>query len=1048
MTPAGILGRILSAAGLAAALAATPALSYAADSVDVVFRHNIPTTGTTYYVPGEFNGWVNTSMPMSFQGSYWARTVRLPVGGKAGGGVPGGFQYKFWYGPSQPGTWFNDPLNHHINAADNSNSVVYVKDPTVYQFLPNTRQGTIATSTPVIQAYVFPKVGAGIDTSGFVLTLDGVPQSNVAASFDRNTNHLSYPLSSPIPNGAHTVILTAKSSAGGTNSDTVTFYSAAGFVQVTSHGNYTTHAAQKTVYGTVLDSTVTSVQLVRNGTDSITAGVSSKKFSGLMTLVEGANSIVAVADSHGVRKVSSPFAVTRYVNHAPAAAASASLLGAQVTLSSEGTSDPDTQAVTVRWLDDPATPLGLNGATGASVSVPLPAAPGEYYFALIATDPDNHADTLRSYFIVNADSTLSNPTIASNPAWAKSARIYFLFPKAASASGTLTAAALRLPYIKQMGFSVVWVMPVMKNAYPIDQHYGPGYNITDFYSVAPEYGTNADFKSFVSQAHAIGLKVILDVTPNHTSRFHPWSTDAHQFRQDSPYWTWYEHAIIPHNDNGLGQSLDADGFNYYSGFGDQLLNYNWKDPDAQAEMINVYATWITQFGLDGYRFDVYWGPHRRYGEAYMGDPVRRALKHIKPDILLLAEDNATGAGTETIFADYASGNVHGGVDMAYDFGTYFNQIRSFSFSSAASAITSLNSALDNGGYYPGVNSLFMRFMESQDEDRITAFYSNFTNSGSWTYDATTTFKRTMPMASVVFTAPGVPMLYNGQEVGWGYGLAGAKEDRNRSTINWEYQGKQLLSPHYQKLALLRGQFPAFTQHKQDSNLDGAVNGSDASDFVRVGSSNALVYAFSRPYPDQNGLTVANFSAADQSASINLAAAGVLKFGGGISGGTDYYLNNLYDGTYQTVAGSSLGSVNVTLPAFGTAVYTVSLTRDSLVITNPVTSVDLPPVELPLSASLDQNYPNPFNPTTTIVYQVGIGAGPNDGSSVGRVEGRTTVRLVVYDLLGREVATLVNESQSPGKHAVTWNASGVATGAYFYRLTAGSFVATKKLLLLR
>jgi glycosidase len=125
--------------------------------------------------------------------------------------------------------------------------------------------------------------------------------------------------------------------------------------------------------------------------------------------------------------------------------------------------------------------------------------------------------------------------------------------------------------------------------------------------------------------------------------------------------------MIPHNTNGLGQSLDADGFDYYSGFSDQLLNFNWTDTDAQAEMINVYKYWIQNFGIDGYRFDVYWGPHRRYGEQYMGKPVRDALKHIKPDILLLGEDDGTGSGTEVIYADNVSAGIHGGLDAAYDF---------------------------------------------------------------------------------------------------------------------------------------------------------------------------------------------------------------------------------------------------------------------------------------------------------------------------------------------------------------------------------------------
>ena len=87
----------------------------------------------------------------------------------------------------------------------------------------------------------------------------------------------------------------------------------------------------------------------------------------------------------------------------------------------------------------------------------------------------------------------------------------------------------------------------------------------------------------------------------------------------------------------------------------------------------MLSYWIKEYGVDGYRFDVYWGPHRRYGEAAMGKPVRDALERIKPDILLLAEDDGTGAGTEVIYADNVFGDVNGGVDAAYDFKLYFNQ---------------------------------------------------------------------------------------------------------------------------------------------------------------------------------------------------------------------------------------------------------------------------------------------------------------------------------------------------------------------------------------
>jgi chitinase len=91
-------------------------------------------------------------------------------------------------------------------------------------------------------------------------------------------------------------------------------------------------------------------------------------------------------------------------------------------------------------------------------------------------------------------------------------------------------------------------------------------------------------------------------------------------------------------------------------------------------------------------------------------------------------------------------------------------------------------------------------------------------------------------------------------------------------------------------------------------------------------------------------------------------------------------------------------------------------------------------------TLYPNYPNPFNPTTTIEYVITEPGGK--GSTT------TRVRLVVFDLLGREVATLVNGIQEPGHKSVEWNAGGLASGVYFYRLTAGDFVQTRKLMVLR
>jgi hypothetical protein len=91
------------------------------------------------------------------------------------------------------------------------------------------------------------------------------------------------------------------------------------------------------------------------------------------------------------------------------------------------------------------------------------------------------------------------------------------------------------------------------------------------------------------------------------------------------------------------------------------------------------------------------------------------------------------------------------------------------------------------------------------------------------------------------------------------------------------------------------------------------------------------------------------------------------------------------------------------------------------------------INIPDKFSLEQNYPNPFNPSTSIQYAVG---------------NRQFVQLKVYDILGNEVATLVNEEKSPGTYEVEFNATQLSSGVYFYRLQAGDFIETKKMILLR
>jgi hypothetical protein len=91
------------------------------------------------------------------------------------------------------------------------------------------------------------------------------------------------------------------------------------------------------------------------------------------------------------------------------------------------------------------------------------------------------------------------------------------------------------------------------------------------------------------------------------------------------------------------------------------------------------------------------------------------------------------------------------------------------------------------------------------------------------------------------------------------------------------------------------------------------------------------------------------------------------------------------------------------------------------------------VEIPVNFSLGQNYPNPFNPLTTINYSI---------REAGNVE------IKVYDLLGREVAVLVNDFKQAGNYEVTLNAQNLSSGIYFYRMTSGNFTDVKRMVLVK
>ena len=270
-------------------------------------------------------------------GNLWIRNARLRVGGQPGGSIAGAYQYKFYYTGASP--WPNDPLNHHVNHADNDNSFIIVRDPTFYHIVPN--HGVVSTGTPTVTAFIYPKVGAAIDTSTLQIIIDGILYTGIGTSYNSSSKQLNYTVPSPLPNGTHTVILRAGTNAGGANADTVAFLTQAGYVQITTQGGFATRNPTRTVRGIVQNASVPIVRIVRNNTDTSVVTTLNGGYSAIVNLVEGLNSFKSLADSSGTLVPSAPVTFTYLVNHSPNASITFLDQGGSIQLQATGSTDPD-----------------------------------------------------------------------------------------------------------------------------------------------------------------------------------------------------------------------------------------------------------------------------------------------------------------------------------------------------------------------------------------------------------------------------------------------------------------------------------------------------------------------------------------------------------------------------------------------------------------------------------------------------------------------------------------------------------------------------------
>ncbi|HEY9282020.1 MAG TPA: alpha-amylase family glycosyl hydrolase [Pyrinomonadaceae bacterium] len=333
--------------------------------------------------------------------------------------------------------------------------------------------------------------------------------------------------------------------------------------------------------------------------------------------------------------------------------------------------------------------------------------------------------------------------------WVRDAVIYEIYPRAFSAEGNFAGVTAQLDRLRELGVTILWLMPI----HPLGQEkkkgtIGSPYAVRDFLAINPDYGTPADLRRLVSEAHRRGLRVIIDLVANHTAWDNVLMKQPEFYVRDAA-----GRINSPHDWTDVAE-----------------LNYD--NPALRRYMIDVMKYWVREFDLDGFRCDVAAEVPTDFWEQ-----ARAELERVKPDIVMLAESDRPELLVRAFDLDY-SWPLHS---------TMNDVLQGRKPASAFRATWEADAAK-----YPR-NALRMRFSDNHDERRAIARFGE---------------QAALAASALVFTLDGVPMLYNGMEVG-DTTESGAPALFERLPVFWRIAERRPEFPRfYKSVTALRRAHPA------------------------------------------------------------------------------------------------------------------------------------------------------------------------------------------------------------------------------------------------
>ncbi|WP_152401606.1 glycoside hydrolase family 13 protein [Paenibacillus cellulositrophicus] len=373
-----------------------------------------------------------------------------------------------------------------------------------------------------------------------------------------------------------------------------------------------------------------------------------------------------------------------------------------------------------------------------------------------------------------------------NETWWKEAAVYEIYPVSfmdtnGDGKGDLRGIISKLDYLKDLGIDVIWICPIYES--PGKDN---GYDISDYYAINPEFGTMEDFDDLLQEAHARGMKIMMDLVLNHTSDQHPWFKESKSLT-DNPkrsFYIWRKgvNGLYPNNwesyFSGSVWEMDPETDEYYMHlYSKHQPDLNWRNEEMVHELYQMIRWWLEK-GVDGFRFDAIAHIVKAKGLPDADNPqhlpvvrayqlfsnlekVHFMLKKLNEEVLMdydiMTVGETSGLGPEQAL-EYVGDQRHE-LNMVFQFehmtldsasnGTGKWESRAWTLLELKKIMSRWQTTLHNQGWNAN-------YLGNHDQPRAVSRFGN---------DKQYRVQSAKMLATFILTLEGTPYIYQGEEIG-------------------------------------------------------------------------------------------------------------------------------------------------------------------------------------------------------------------------------------------------------------------------------------------